>query len=113
MAQPLLECQFTHASLPHTGRMGVPERVGGDPRVTHMQPLAVALKQFDQGMVTQRFPSFFAMAANQKDIGAAALCWSLLHHVGSEGLECLRFMQINHARSEERRVGKECRSRWS
>ena len=77
--------------------MGVPERVGCDPRVTNMQPFAVALKQFDQGMVTQRFISFFAVAANQKDLGAAALWWSLLHHVGIEDLECVRFMQINHA----------------
>ena len=27
--------------------------------------------------------------------------------------EISRLMRINHTRSEERRVGKECRSRWS
>src|SRR5260370_820465 len=31
--------------------MGVPERVGCDPRVMHMQPLAVALKQFYHALV--------------------------------------------------------------
>src|SRR2546430_5019305 len=49
---------------------------------------------------------------------AAAGCKSIVSNIGRGGIKCARTTEtrsprIHLLRSEERRVGKECRSRWS
>src|SRR5436190_19025931 len=47
------------------------------------------------------------------DLRPAASCESAGDQAGQEGLAGSRGRRLADGRSEERRVGKECRSRWS
>src|SRR2546422_8537159 len=95
MTQALLQGEFPHPAFPHLGGMSVPESMGSDPWLTKVEPLAMTLKQLDQCMVAQRLASSQAASSNQKDPGALRLGWTLLHDVGTQGLERFWLVQIN------------------
>src|SRR2546426_109391 len=96
MTQALLQGEFPHPSFPHLGGMGVPESMGSDPWLTHVQPLAMTLKHLDECMVAQWLASSQAASSNQKDQGALRLGRTLLHDVGTQGLERFWLVQIHH-----------------
>ena len=51
----------------------------------------------------------------QVDLVGLGCCFELPSSVdeGGEPIICTAYIPVGHAGSEERRVGKECRSRWS
>ena len=75
--------------------MRVPESMGSDPWLTHVQPLAMTLKHLDECMVAQWLASSHTASTNEKDKGAVGLARTLLHDVGTQGLECFWLVQIN------------------
>ena len=60
------------------------------------------------GEIAKTIPNAFAAPFDITDLGAAAAAIDEIV-ARYDHLDCL----VNNARSEERRVGKECRSRWS
>ena len=52
------------------------------------------------------------IARKQVEIALATGCDALAHGCTGKGNDQVRF-ELTYKRSEERRVGKECRSRWS
>ncbi|GHO62913.1 hypothetical protein KSC_018050 [Ktedonobacter sp. SOSP1-52] len=46
-------------------------------------------------MITQRFVTPFALATNEKDVWAVGIARSLMHHVVTNGLKCLRLKKID------------------
>ena len=68
-------------------------------------------------MVTQLTLKEVLGKAIQKEIGAQHLYINLSQKMGDEyardAFQELARQEQGHQRSEERRVGKECRSRWS
>ena len=55
------------------------------PGITNACSLAVSLKQFDQGMIAERFEAPLAASSYEKDQGTLPFLRALLHHVGTEG----------------------------
>jgi len=55
----------------------------------------VAFKELDEGIVTQWFTAFFAMAANQKDKWTFRIFRSFLHHIRIERLKRFGLQEIN------------------
>ena len=71
-------------------------------------------KSFQQALATRSFepdsPNWTPRISGIVDIERGVrYCMSILKSADSKGSACNRY----HRRSEERRVGKECRSRWS
>src|SRR5256885_6264445 len=80
-----------------------------DYKVTGVQTCALPIYAGDDVCVARlRGPPRRPVAG---DGDAAAL--GLLGHLAARGAVLLRPLLLQRARSEERRVGKECRSRWS
>ena len=50
---------------------------------------------------------------NSQDFPAAGLHWNCILKAGENNIKAVAVKGLGKGRSEERRVGKECRSRWS
>ena len=69
----------------------------------------IAYKGFRPGMICIGYQ--FQMGLN---VTEKANCRQNGFHCAEDPLDCLSYYSdVDHSRSEERRVGKECRSRWS
>src|SRR5712692_2921113 len=96
MAQTLHEGEFAHPSFPHPCGMGVPEGMWGDPGSADTQLVAAAFKEFDQGMIAQRFTTPFPSPANQENVRTLSVGWTFVHHVIADGLEGFWLVKVNH-----------------
>src|SRR6266700_765740 len=96
MTQTLLQSQFAHTSLPHTGCVRVPEGVWRHPRFPYAKPLKMSLKQFDQGMIAQRLQASLALTSHQKHQRTLSLSRAFLHDVSADGLQGFWLVQIDN-----------------
>src|ERR1022692_2120692 len=97
MTQPLLQCQLTHARVPHPRGMRMPQRVRRNPRLMDAGAAACSRKQFREGRVAQRFGSTLATTADQKHEWAAGIAWPVRDHILVEGGEGCRLVEVHDA----------------
>src|SRR5436189_6083875 len=81
MTQALLQGEFTHPSFPHLGGMSMPEGMRSHPWLTHVQPLAMTIKQLEESMVAKWIASSHPASDNEKYQSAELLSQSILHDV--------------------------------
>src|ERR1022692_1254487 len=97
MTQPLLQCQLTHARVPHPRGMRMSQRVRRNPRLMDAGAAARSRKQFREGRIAQRLGSTLATTADQKQEWAATIRRSVCDHILVEGGEGCRLVEIDDA----------------
>jgi hypothetical protein len=93
--EPLLQSQFVHSTFKQTSCMSVAQGMGRDPGGADTQTLAMACKQFDQGVITQRFTAPFPVTPHQKDVRTLTLRRSFIHHIVTDRVERFWLEQVN------------------